>query len=193
MGSSILGSCVGLLGAGTGDAGLALKEDAQILAGDGAGENLSGLITNATAYSAPFDPAGTENEMDKVALALLQTTLADFIPNGIVMHPSDWMRIRLLKDADGNYLLGPPGANVPPVLFGLPVVETTSMTVDKVLVGDFQRAATLYDRWEPRVEVSTEHDDYFTRNLVAIRCEERIALAIKNATALTYADLGNVA
>lgn len=173
--------------------GLDLKEDAQILAGDGIGENLSGLITNATAYSAPFDPAGTENEMDKVALALLQTTLADFIPNGIVMHPSDWMRIRLLKDADGNYLLGPPGAAVPPVLFGIPVVETTSISVDKVLVGDFQRAATLYDRWSPRVEVSTEHDDFFTRNLVAILCEERIALATKNALALTYADLGNVA
>ncbi len=172
--------------------GLALKEDAQILAGDGTGENLSGLITNATAYVAPFDPVGTENEMDKVALALLQTTLADFIPNGIVMHPSDWLRIRLLKDADGNYLLGPPGANVPPVLFGIPVVETTSIPIDKVLVGDFQRAATLYDRWSPRVEVSTEHADYFTRNLVAILCEERIALAVKNATALTYADLGNV-
>ncbi len=50
----------------------------------------------------------------------------------------------------------------------------------------------LQDAGVPRVEVSTEHADYFTRNLVAILCEERIALAVKNATALTYADLGNV-
>ena len=173
--------------------GLSLKEDAQLLAGDGTGENLSGLITNSTAYSAPFDPDGTETMIDTVALGLLQTTLADFTPTGIIMHPSDWMRIRLLKDADGKYLLGDPGANVPAVLFGLPVVATTSMTIDKFLVGDFQRAATLYDRWEPRVEVSTEHADFFVRNLVAIRAEERLALATKNALALTYGDFGNVA
>lgn len=173
--------------------GLELKEDAQLLSGDGTGENLSGLITNATAYSPPFDPAGTETMIDTIALGLLQTTLADFAPTGIVMHPSDWMRIRLLKDADGKYLLGDPGANVPAVLFGLPVVATTSMTIDKFLVGDFQRAATLYDRWLPRVEISTEHDDFFTRNLVAILAEQRLALATKNALALTYGDFGNVA
>jgi HK97 family phage major capsid protein len=172
--------------------GLELKEDAQLLAGDGTGENLSGLITNATAYSAPFDPAGTETMIDQVALAMLQTTLADFTPTGIVMHPSDWIRIRLLKDGDGKYLLGDPGAATPPVLFGLPVVATTSMTIDKFLVGDFQRAATLYDRWLPRVEISTEHDDFFTRNLVALLAEQRLALATKNALALTYGDFGNV-
>lgn len=51
------------------------------------------------------------------------------------------------------------------------------LKIDKFLVGNFQRAATLYDRWTPRVEVSTEHADFFTRNLVAILAEERIALA----------------
>lgn len=172
--------------------GLELKEDAQLLGGDGIGENLSGLITNATAFSAPIDPAGAETMIDTIALGLLQTTLADFAPTGIVMHPSDWMRIRLLKDGDGKPLLGDPGANVPAVLFGLPVVATTSMTVDKFLVGDFQRAATLYDRWLPRVEVSTEHSDFFVKNLVAILAEQRLALAVKNALALTYGDFGNV-
>lgn len=172
--------------------GLELKEDAQLLAGDGTGENLSGLITNATAYSAPITLT-SPTMIDQVGLGLLQTTLADFTPTGIVMHPSDWMRIRLLKSADGEYLLGDPGAAVPPVLFGLPVVATTSMTIDKFLIGDFQRAATLYDRWLPRVEVSTEHADFFVRNMVAILAEQRLALATKNALALTYGDFGNVA
>jgi HK97 family phage major capsid protein len=103
------------------------------------------------------------------------------------------MRMRLLKDGDGKYILGDPAANVPSVLFGLPVVPTQAMTIDKFLVGNFQRAATLYDRWTPRVEVSTEHADFFTRNLVAILAEERIALANKNPAALTYGDFGNVA
>lgn len=173
--------------------GLALKEDQQLINGSGTGENLTGLVTAATAYVAPFGPAGTETMLDQIALAILQATLADYVPSGIVMHPSDWMRIRLLKDGDGKYLLGDPGANVEPRLFGLPVVATTGMAIDKFLVGDFQAAATLYDRWQPRVEVSTEHADYFVKNLVAVRAEERLALAIKQAGALIYGDFGNVA
>ncbi len=173
--------------------GLALKEDAQLLAGDGIGSNLTGLIPAATAYTAPFQPSGTANEIDKLGLAILQSALADEPATGIVVHPSDWMRMRLLKDADGKYILGDPGANVPQVLFGLPVVATPAIAVDKFLVGNFPRAATLYDRWAPRVEVSTEHADFFTRNLVAVLAEERIGLAIKNPAALTYGDFGNVA
>jgi HK97 family phage major capsid protein len=172
--------------------GLALREDAQILAGDGTGENLPGLITNSTAYVAPITITGS-TMLDQVALAMLQVSLADFNPTGIVMHPSDWMRIRLLKNADGEYLLGAPGANVEPLLFGLPVVPTTSMPIDKFLVGDFPSAATLYDRWTPRIEVATEHADFFVRNMIAILAEERIALAIKQAGALVYGDFGNVA
>jgi hypothetical protein len=43
------------------------------------------------------------------------------------------------------------------------------------------------------LEVSTEHADFFTRNMVAILAEQRLALAVKQAGALTYGDLGNVA
>lgn len=172
--------------------GLAYAEEVQLLNGDGTGEDLDGLVANATAYSAPFDPAGTETMLDTLALGILQNALAEEPADGIIIHPSDWMRMRLLKDADGKYILGDPAATVQPVLFGLPVVATQAMAVDKFLVGNFRRAATLYDRWTPRVEVSTEHADFLTRNLVAILCEERIALAPKNAAALTYGDFGNV-
>ena len=173
--------------------GLGLREESQLLNGSGTGENLEGLVTAATPYAAPFDPAGTETMLDTIALAILQNALADEPADGIVIHPSDWMRMRLLKDADGKYILGDPATAVAPVLFGLPVVATQAMAIDKFLVGNFRRAATLYDRWVPRVEVSTEHADFFTRNLVAILAEERIALAQKNAAALTYGDFGNVA
>ena len=98
-----------------------------------------------------------------------------------------------MKNTQGDYLLGAPGANVEPRLFGLPVVLTTAMLVDKFLVGNFRAAATIYDRWTARVEVATEHADFFVRNLVAILAEERLALAIKRPAALVYGDFGNVA
>jgi HK97 family phage major capsid protein len=173
--------------------GLSLKEESQLLMGDGTGQNLTGLVTAATAYAAPFDPAGTETMIDTLGLAILQTALAEETATGIIVHPSDWLRIRLLKNADGEYLLGDPGAQVAPQLFGLAVVTTQAMTVDKFLVANFPRAATLFDRWQPRVEVSTEHSDFFERNMVAIRAEQRLGLAIKNPAAIVFGDFGNVA
>ncbi|MBL0375213.1 phage major capsid protein [Rhizobium sp. KVB221] len=172
--------------------GLKLKEDSQLLAGDGTGQNLFGLIPQATAYSAPITLT-SPTMIDQLGLAILQNALAEYPADGIIVHPSDWMRMRLLKNADGEYILGDPAKDTARVLFGLPVVDTTGMTIDKFLVGSFQAAATIYDRWDARIEVSTEHADFFTKNLVAILCEERLGLAVKRPTALTYGDFGNVA
>ncbi len=171
--------------------GLAIAEEVQLLNGDGIGPNLLGMVTEATAYADPLGTASA-NEMDTVGKAILQTALADFPANGIIMHPADWWRMRLLKDADGKYILGDPQTVVQPSLFGLPVVATKAMTVDKFLVGDFASAGTLYDRWQPRVETGYSGDD-FTRNLVTVLAEERIAFAVKQGAALTYGDFGNVA
>jgi HK97 family phage major capsid protein len=172
--------------------GLKLKEEEQLLYGSGTGQNLNGMVTQATAFAPPITIT-SPNMIDNIGLAILQTALTDLEPDGVVVSSADWMRMRLLKDADGHYLLGAPGQNVAPVLFGLPVVATPAMTVDKFLVGAFQAAGTIYDRWQARVEVSTEHADYFVRNMVAILCEERIGLAVKRPLALTYGDFGNVA
>lgn len=172
--------------------GLALAEENQLLNGDGLSPNLDGLLTNAAAYVADFTPT-TETMIDKVGLGMLQVTLADYVPNGVILHPSDWMRIRLLKNADGEYLLGDPQSNPNPLLFGLPVVATTAIAKDTFLVGDFRRAATLYDREQANVALSTEDGDNFVRNLVTIRAEERLGLAVKNPNAMSLGDFGNVA
>lgn len=172
--------------------GLGLAEEDQLLNGDGTGANLNGMVTNATAFVDPL-ALSSPTMIDTLGTAILQVALADFMPNGIAMHTSDWMRIRLLKDADGKYLLGDPGEAIEPRLFGLPVIATTSMEIDKFLVGDFARAATLYDREGANVALSTEDGDNFTRNMVTIRAEERLGLAIKQPTALSYGDFGNVA
>ncbi|MDB5630430.1 MAG: phage major capsid protein family [Tardiphaga sp.] len=171
--------------------GLKLKEEEQLLYGSGTGQNLTGLVTSATAYSAPIT-VSSPNSIDLIGLAILQNALALYPADGVVVNSADWMYMRLLKDTQGRYIMGDPQSVVQPVLFGLPVVDTPAMTVDKFLVGNFQSAATLYDRWNARIEVSTEHADFFVKNMVAILCEERLGLAIKNPLALTYGDFGRV-
>lgn len=164
--------------------GLREKEEAQLLTGNGTSPNLHGIIPQATAFAPPIT-IDDATLIDQIGTALLQNALADFAADAIVLHPSDWMRIRLLKDASGWYLVSDPtGADVQR-LFGLPVVATKAITQGRFLVGAFQEGAMIYDRWEPRVEISTQHADYFTRNLIAILAEERLALAVKQPKAFT--------
>lgn len=172
--------------------GLAYKEEQQLLTGDGTGQNLLGIIPQATAFSAPFDPADTETVIDSLRLALLQSELAEFASTGIVLNPTDWARIELLKDITGRYIIGNPQGTLAPTLWGRPVVATQAMKVDKFLCGAFQQGAQVFDRWQARVEVATENEDDFVKNMVTILAEERLALAVYRPEAFVYGDFGNV-
>lgn len=172
--------------------GLEYKEETQLLNGDGTGQNLLGLIPQATAYSAAFTPASA-TAIDTMRLAALQAALAEYPATGHVMNPIDWARIELTKDAEGRYIIGNPQGTAAPTLWGLPVVATQAMTVDKFLTGAFRGAAQVFDRMAATVLVSTEDSDNFRKNLVTILAEERLALAVYRPEAFVYGDLGFVA
>lgn len=174
--------------------GLAYVEEQQLLNGDGTGQNLNGLVTQATAYSAPSGlAAASPTAIDTLRIAMLQVALAEYPASGIVIHPTDWARIELTKDGDARYLVGNPQSMVAPRLWGLPVVATQAMAVDKFLVGAFRLGAQVFDRWLSRVEISTENQDDFIKNLVTVLAEERLALAVYRPEAFVYGDLGYVA
>lgn len=167
--------------------GLGLKEEQQLLTGDGTGQNLYGMIPQATAYSAPMI-IGDLNMADVIGLAALQVSNAFFEPDAAIVNPSDWWSMRLMKNSDGDYIFGPPNVDVTPVIFGLPLVATPAMTARKFLVSQFRAAATIYDRWEARVEIATENEDDFIKNLVTVLAEERLAFGVKNPSALVFGD-----
>lgn len=171
--------------------GLDLVEENQILNGDGTGQNLAGLIPQATAYVTPLVGADTQS-IDKIRLMMLQASLALLPADGIVMNPADWAWIELLKDTQGRYIIGNPQGTIGATLWGLPVVPSMAMTVDKVLVGAFKTAAQIFDRWETTIETGYENDD-FTKNLVTILGEKRVALATYRPGAFIYGDFGRVA
>lgn len=171
--------------------GLDLAEEAELLSGSGSGQHLSGLITNATAFSAPFSLSGA-TMIDNLRLAMLQASLTEFPADGTVIHPTDWARIELTKDGEDRYLWSNPRALAGPSIWGLPIVATQAMTVDKFLVGAFRMAATIYDRMDAEVAISSENSDNFIKNMYTVRAEKRLALAVKRPLALTYGDFGNV-
>lgn len=166
--------------------GLAYKEESQLLNGDGTGQNLLGIVPQATAYAAPLALADL-NILDVLRLAMLQAALAEYPATGNVMHPTDWAGIETLKDTTGRYIIGNPQGTTSPTLWGLPVVATQSMTVRKFLTGAFKLGAQLFDRWDARIETGFVNDD-FTKNLVTILGEERLALAVYRPEAFIYGD-----
>lgn len=168
--------------------GVKLAEEAQLLNGSGVGNNLLGLRTAATAYAAPIAIANA-TRIDVLRLALLQAELALYPSTGIVLHPSDWAAIELLKDSTGAYIFANPQSLAQPGLWGRPVVATPAITVDNFLVGAFQMGAQVFDREEANVVIATQNEDDFVKNMITIRGEERLAMAVYRPEAFIKGDI----
>lgn len=159
--------------------GLTFREEAELLNGDGTGQHLLGLQTQATAYSAPTGvPTTGLTAIDKLRIAILQVILAEYPASGFVLNPIDWAAIELTKDGMGRYIVGNPQDGTVPRLWNLPVVATQAQTQNRFLTGAFNLGAQIFDRMEIEVLLSTENVDDFEKNMMTIRAEERLALAV---------------
>ncbi|MDF3928491.1 MULTISPECIES: phage major capsid protein [Pseudomonas] len=166
--------------------GLKYVEEQEILFGDGTGAHLEGIVPQASAFSAAFE-VEQQNGIDDLRLAMLQAQLARLPASGHVLHFIDWAKIELTKDTLGRYILANPLGLAGPVLWGLPVVATEIAAFQgKFLTGAFQTGAQLFDREDANVVISTENADDFERNMISIRGEERVALAVKRPEAFIY-------
>lgn len=176
--------------------GLKLKEELQLLKGSGTGLDINGLYTQATTYNAALHGLDiqAETRIDRLRLAMLQAALAEYDPDGIVLSQIDWAAIELTKDKNDQYLWASPSGRVGPGLWGLPVVATNSMDKDDYLLGAFQMGAQGWDRQDAVVEVFRQNKDNVEKNMVTIRCEERLALTVFRPESFikgTFADLAS--
>lgn len=147
----------------------------QVLAGSGTPPEISGILDRANIQTQAKGADPTPDAIYK-AMQKIRTVGRDE-PNGVVLHPNDWTPIRLLATADGIYIWGPPMDAGPERIWGVPVVQTTAMTENTGLVGNFQRAQ-LFMRKGITIDVTNAHDDFFIHNKQAIRAELRAALAV---------------
>ena len=164
---------------------LELKREGQLLKGDGTGNNLNGIMTQATV----FDPAlskATDTAIDTVRRAIYQARKqSKLAADAVVMSDLDWMNIELQKDGENRYLFANLQGLVTPVLWGRPIVASDSMdegdgstTGGEFLTGSFQQGARIYDRMGFTIKVGMINDD-FIKNQRAILVEERLGLAVR--------------
>lgn len=167
--------------------GLQVKEEQQLLNGDGTGQNIEGIVPQATAYSPSFTPTGL-TPIDVLRLAVLQVILAEYPASSFVLNPIDWASIELTKDGEGRYIIGDPQQGTQPMLWNLPVVQTQAMTSGEFLTGAFNMGAQIFDRMEIEVLLSSENVDDFEKNMFTIRAEERLALAVYRPESFVYGE-----
>jgi HK97 family phage major capsid protein len=167
--------------------GLKLVEEEQLLAGDGTGQNLLGLIPQATPFDRSRRKVG-DTRIDIIRRAMTQLRLSQYQPDAVVLHPTDWEDIELTKNSLGSYIWGNPSGLLGPTIWGLPVVESTSLAPGEFLVGAFKIAAQIWDRDDVQIDISTEDRDNFIRNMVTIRVEERLALVVYRPESFIFGD-----
>ena len=157
-----------------------LKIDEQLLSGAGTGNNLTGIITNATAWAAGAFALSipTPTKWDVLRTAINQVRVNLFEPTYIVMHPTDVTAMELSKDSTGQYIMPPFAAVDGSIVSGIRVVANTGVTIDKFLVGDFNKAGVRF-REGLTINVGYENDD-FTKNLVTILAEARLVQRVKS-------------
>jgi len=168
---------------------LKLEEERQILKGDGTGENLNGLMTQATVYDAALTKAG-DTAIDLVRRAIYQVRKQSMLSaDGIVMTELDWMNIELQKDGENRYLFANLQGLVTPVLWGRPVVTSDSVdegdadTGGEFLVANFARSSVLFDRMSFLFKMGLINDQ-FIKNERALLVEERLGLGVRRREGL---------
>jgi len=165
--------------------GLRLAEDAEILAGDGTGSHVLGILNvsgiqvyHQSDYTPPVGGID-DTKVDAVRRALTRVMLAYYEPTGVVFHPFDWEDIELTKNLQGSYLvIQNVAVGAQKQVWATSVVTTPAMPQGQFLAGAFGLGAKLYDREAANIAVSTETRDVFDRNAIAIRAEERVALEV---------------
>ncbi len=167
--------------------GVELREETQIVAGNGVGQNLIGMTVSPN-YTA-FTPTSGDTAIDSFNRAIRALDAADYPANGIILNPATWGAIERLKDENKNYLVGSPFGAIVPTLWGKPIALTASMTANKLLVGAFDIAFMYLTREETVVEMSESDDTNFQQNLITIRAEKRGVLGGLRPASVLYGNL----
>lgn len=164
--------------------GFAVRQrlDTQVIAGDGTPPNLKGTLNVSSINS---QAKGTDNVPDAVYKGMDKVIVTGRAqPNVVLAHPTDWQAVRLLKTADGIYIWGSPSDAGPARIWGLPVVLSTAVTENTIIVGDYARFSGLFVRRGLVVETGYVNDD-FSDGRVTIRAGLRAAIVHYRAAAFT--------
>ena len=120
-----------------------------------------------------------------IADAILQAAMdvqnsSGFAADAILINPADWYALRVAKDNDKRYYGGGFfGAQNVPNLWGINVCVSPAVAAGTIVVGAYKTCASVVQNGGVSVEAVNTNEDDFVKNLMTIRAEERLALAVR--------------
>jgi len=169
---------------------VALKEESQMYVGDGNAPNYEGLYTvYATDYTqaiAAADKALTGGVVDAsladliiyVATKITNGKDGKYMPNYVLLNPVDFNRLRLKKDANNNYIIPPFMSPDGMSIGGMKVLESSLVTANTMLVGDFNWA-TYYQMEGYSLELGYG-DGQFVQDIMLLKARKRGNVLVRN-------------
>lgn len=167
--------------------GVENRIDYQLLNGSGVSQHLGGLLK--TGNFTPFTPASNDTAIDTINMVKYLIFAGDYAPTAVLMNPITWGQIERQKDAEDRYVIGNPSNVMGANLWGLPVVVSNNFPAGKVHVSAIEQLGVVADRMGTVVEMFEQDSDNVQRNMLTIRAEARLALAVEKPAVARY---GNV-
>lgn len=138
----------------------------------------SGIQTDDSSWTASSKATDLADLILEAAMDVQDA--AGFAADGIVMHPAIWYSLRVAKNGNDDYYGGGFfGAQNIPNLWGIPVCVTPAVTAGQVVIGAFKPCGSVVSKGGITVEATNTDADDFQKNLMTIRAEERLALAVR--------------
>lgn len=169
------------------------KEDAEILNGVGGASALHGILPQATAYSATDSDFITMYDYLIDAESQLEENF--YYATGILLNPRDYAKMLIRKDDNSAYshpglIFG--GANRDLLSFnGVPIYKSSALARQTGIIADWATASLLV-REGLSFDISYENGTNFEDNMVTLRMEERVALAMYEPAAFMKIDFSGV-
>lgn len=144
-------------------------------------------------YSAAAGPNLTtgSNAAEKIIYNVAALEDNDYEVNGIVVSGAVWASILTTNLGSGAGYGIPGGVTISPsgdvMMMGIPLYKTPASNLgnNKVLLGDWTKAAVIQTEGL-NISMSEHDSDNFQRNLVSVKAEARVALAILRPNAFSY-------
>lgn len=173
--------------------GVNQKVDIQLVVGDGTAPNISGTYDSGNYTAHGYANAALGSTLKKLVLirkVMADLYIAGYPADAIVLNPADWatIEIELFTTAAGQTLYSVNDAGQAR-LFGVPVIQSIGMAADTFQVGRFSEAYMVHNREGVVVDMSDSDGDNFTKNLITLRAERRLALATEKPAAVRGGDL----
>ena len=157
--------------------GVEKRLNAQVLNGNGTAPNLRGIL-NTTGIGA-YTGLATDSYLVQIRKARTVAELSEYVPDGVVLHPSDWETVELDTNDNGSFrAIASVADGAVRRVWGLTVVSTVNIAQGTALVGGFREGATLWERTGVNVYITDSDADKFRKNILTMLAEKRAALAV---------------